>query len=104
MAMQFFGEPEAAPTQLLELSIPNRFNEIDTVNGAFNTFAEANGLETPVRRKMNLVFDELLNNIVSFAHDDDRDHTIEVKVELSADRLAVTVIEVKKIPVIVAAK
>jgi serine/threonine-protein kinase RsbW len=91
--VQFFGEPEGAATHVFELSIPNRFDEIDTVNGAFNTFAEEEGLETRVRRKMNLVFDELLSNIVSYAHDDNRDHTIEVKVELSADKLTVTVID-----------
>jgi sigma-B regulation protein RsbU (phosphoserine phosphatase) len=93
LAVQFFGEPEGAATHVFELSIPNRFDEIDTVNGAFNTFAEEEGLETRVRRKMNLVFDELLSNIVSYAHDDNRDHTIEVKVELSADKLTVTVID-----------
>ncbi len=93
LAVQFFGQPEAAPVHLLEVKIPNHLDEIDTVNAAFNAFAEEKGLKKRVRRKINLVFDELLNNIVTYAHDDDRDHTIEVKVELSADRLAVTVID-----------
>ncbi len=91
LAVQFFGEPEALLVHLLEVNIPNHLDEIDTVNAAFNAFAEEKGLETHVRRKMNLVFDELLSNIVSYAHDDTRDHTIEVKVELSADKLTVTV-------------
>ena len=37
------------------------------------------------------MFEELLNNIVSYGHRDEGDHTIEVRAELSADRLAVTI-------------
>ncbi len=40
---------------------------------------------------MNVVFDELLSNIVSYAYRDKREHTIDLRAELSADRLAVTI-------------
>ncbi len=91
LAVQFFGEPEGEALQVLELSIKNRVDEIVRVKQSFNAFAERHGIAAGVRRKMNAVFEELLNNIVSYGHRDEGDHTIEVRAELSADRLAVTI-------------
>ncbi len=76
--------------QLLELSVKNRVDEIVRVNQSFNAFANRHGVTSDTRRAMNLVFDDLLNNIVSYAYHDDDEHTIDVRVELSSDRLAVT--------------
>jgi len=76
--------------QLLELSVKNRVDEIVRVNQSFNAFAERHGIPAAVRRKIDVVFDELLNNIVSYAYHDDNEHIIDVRVELSSDRLAVT--------------
>ena len=76
--------------QLLELSVKNRVDEIVRVNQSFNAFAERHGIPAAVRRKIDVVFDELLNNIVSYAYHDDNEHTIDVRVERSSDRLAVT--------------
>jgi anti-sigma regulatory factor (Ser/Thr protein kinase) len=73
--------------QFLELSIKNRVDEIARVNQSFNAFAERNGVTSGTRRAMNLVFDDPLNNIVSYAYHDDNQHTIDVRVERSADRL-----------------
>ncbi len=51
--------------QLLELSVKNRVDEIVRVNQSFNAFANRHGVMSDARRAMNLVFDDLLNNIVS---------------------------------------
>jgi anti-sigma regulatory factor (Ser/Thr protein kinase) len=40
---------------------------------------------------MNVVFEELLSNIVSHAYRDEGEHTIDLRAELSADRLALTI-------------
>jgi len=77
--------------QLLELSVKDRVDEIVRVNQSFNAFAERHGIPPAVRRKIDVVFDELLNNIVSYAYHDDNEHTIDVRAELSADRLALTI-------------
>ena len=39
------------------------------------------------------VFDELLTNIISYAYEDDREHNIGIKVELSADQLKVSMVD-----------
>ena len=38
-----------------------------------------------------MVFDELLNNVVSYAYQDDEAHDIEVRVEVAGDRLVVSI-------------
>ena len=43
-----------------------------------------------VRRTANLVFDELVNNIISYAFADDGAHDIEVTAELTPNRLIIT--------------
>jgi len=91
LAVQFFGEPQGEALQVLELSVKNRVDEIARVNQSFNAFAERHNIPAAVRRKMNAVFEELLNNIVSYAYRDEGEHTIDLRVELSSNRLAVTI-------------
>jgi sigma-B regulation protein RsbU (phosphoserine phosphatase) len=92
LAMRFTGrEGGAAGTHLLEIEADNRFAEIDRVNRSFDEFASAYGLPAKVRRSMKLVFDDLLNNVISYAYDDGEEHVIEIRVELSPDRLAVRI-------------
>jgi anti-sigma regulatory factor (Ser/Thr protein kinase) len=40
---------------------------------------------------VNVLLDELLSNIISYAYKDDEEHFIDVRVEVVPDRLAVTV-------------
>ena len=42
-------------------------------------------------RSINLVFDELLSNIVSYAFEDEESHVIRIRIELAGHRLAVTI-------------
>ena len=76
---------------ILQLKVVNQFIEIERVNKVFNTFAESCGLEDSVRRKVNLVFDELLNNIISYAFQDEEDHHINIEVKYYPDKLEITI-------------
>lgn len=84
-------DPEEAEGRVLALVLANRMDEIDRANEAFNEFAEAGSLAVPTRRSINLVLDELLNNINTYAFEDGEEHEIEVRFELSSDRLSVTI-------------
>ena len=84
-------QPDDKATKILELSLKNELTEIDRANESFNAYAEGNGIPKKVNRQINLVFDELLNNIISHAYRDDNEHDIELRVELTGDRLAVTI-------------
>jgi len=65
--------------------------EIAAVNENFEAFAEEFGVPRPIIMKFNLMFDEVLNNVISYAYSDDGDHDIEVRMELAGERLIVTI-------------
>jgi anti-sigma regulatory factor (Ser/Thr protein kinase) len=60
---------------------------------AFSEFAERSGISKEVYNKINVAFDELLNNIISYGFPDGGEHEIEVKVEMDAERLKITIVD-----------
>ena len=69
----------------------NELTEVGTVLAAFSEFAEASGISKGVAQKVNVAFDELLNNIVSYGFPDGGEHEIDVEAERAGDRLKITV-------------
>jgi anti-sigma regulatory factor (Ser/Thr protein kinase) len=65
--------------------------EIDRVNAAFAEFAEVHDLPAKIRRSVRVVFDELLNNAISYGFEGRDSGEITVDVELAGDRLSVTI-------------
>jgi sigma-B regulation protein RsbU (phosphoserine phosphatase) len=91
MALQFLAQPEAVEFRVHHMTLKNQLTEIDRFKQSFNAFSKECAIPTPIRRELNLVFDELLNNIISYAYQDDKEHEIEVRVELAGERLAVSI-------------
>jgi anti-sigma regulatory factor (Ser/Thr protein kinase) len=73
------------------ITIKNRMPEIAAVIETFEAFAEEFGVPRPIAMKFNLILDEVLNNVISYAYHDDGDHDIEVRMELAGERLIVTI-------------
>ena len=78
-------------TNVFRITIPNSLVEIDTVNDAFTDFAQQHGIDNSVVQKIKLVFDELLNNTISYGYKDEVEHFIEIGVDLLGGRLRVTI-------------
>jgi sigma-B regulation protein RsbU (phosphoserine phosphatase) len=78
---------------VMEIKFTNDLGDIARVNDAFEEFAEREGLPDRVRRSIKLVFDELLNNIISYAFGDAGDdvHHLEVRVESTSAEISVTI-------------
>ena len=76
---------------MLEIQVVNRPEEIDRVNAEFGDFLEEKGIPVSLGYKVNITFDELLSNIISYAYTDDGEHVIDIKIELSGDRLVITI-------------
>ena len=93
LAVEFLSNPEESSGPKLELTIPNHLSENAGVKDHFDTFSEHYGIPDKTRLKMHVVIDELLMNIISYAYLDDEKHDIEFKVELSADRLKVSMVD-----------
>jgi sigma-B regulation protein RsbU (phosphoserine phosphatase) len=89
--MKHVHSSDKPKTFSLELTVKNQLIEINRVNETFNAFAEKCGLDDSIRRKVNLVFDEILNNIISYAFQDDEEHRISIVVEYRVDKLTLNI-------------
>jgi sigma-B regulation protein RsbU (phosphoserine phosphatase) len=91
LALRYDLETDDIAGHRQEISISNELGEIDRVNDTFNEFAEQCGIPMPVSLKVNMVFDELLNNVISYAYGDEEAHSIEVIMERSGERLSISI-------------
>jgi sigma-B regulation protein RsbU (phosphoserine phosphatase) len=76
--------------QTKEIIIKNDLEEIDRLNELFEEFCELHEIPPKTFRKFNIVFDELINNIVSYAFNDEEAHEIKVLVNITKDQLVVS--------------
>ena len=60
-----------------EIIIKNELEEIDRLNELFEEFCATHEIPPTTFRKFNIVFDELINNIVSYAYTDTEEHEIK---------------------------
>lgn len=75
------------------ISITNQLTEISKVKAMFNNFIEKHDISTGVRRPFNLVIDDLLNNIISYAYEDNDEHHIDITCRRSLNRLALIIVD-----------
>ena len=74
-----------------DLNIRNGLPELERLNTAFEAFATEQGLAPETTQRCLIVLDELLNNVISYAYNDDGEHEIEVKMERTGQRLTITI-------------
>ncbi len=67
LALEFHGSSEGSLMAEQRITIKNRMPEIAAVKETFETFAKECDVPTPIATKFNLVFEELLNNVISYA-------------------------------------
>jgi sigma-B regulation protein RsbU (phosphoserine phosphatase) len=91
LAARYTGAGTEEQIRAVELRLTNRLEDISGVIHEFNMFAEEHELPTVVRRQVDLVLDELLNNTISYAFGDEEAHEIEVEIELKSGRLVLTI-------------
>lgn len=91
LAMRYGQEIGSAEVGSFDLSITNKMSEIGGVIKAFESYSEKSGIPVPIAMKFNLVFDDLLNNIVSYAFPAGGEHEIKIHAEKSADSVLLTV-------------
>lgn len=65
----------------LEVVLTNDVAELQRLASAVDAFVERNGLPMEIAFRLNLCFDELITNTVSYGYPDDGTHTIQVRLE-----------------------
>jgi sigma-B regulation protein RsbU (phosphoserine phosphatase) len=76
---------------LLQIAIDSDLKEIERVNTEFEAFAAARNVPPGAIQKVRIVFDELLNNVISYGFDDDESHEIDIEVAFYPDHLVIEV-------------
>ena len=74
-------------------TIANRRADVAAFSDVFEGFCLKHRIETVVMRAFQVAFDELLTNIVDYAHNDDEDHAIEVVLRLDDTIMQAEVID-----------
>jgi PAS domain S-box-containing protein len=90
LAVQFNEDPNTVENHGICIEIKNDLVEITSAIEQFESFGMEYKIPFPMIQKFNIVFDELLNNIISYGYDDEKEHNIEVDVELKRERMIIT--------------
>jgi len=91
LAFKFHGAPEDGLMAERQVMIKNELADITVVNETFNIFADEFDIPQSVALKFSIIFDELLNNVISYAYADNDKHDIEVRMARTGTRLSVTI-------------
>ena len=91
LALRYCAEPREGAGEQLEITITNQLAEIDRVNDSFNEFAEQCGIPMMVSLQVNMVFDELLTNVISYAYSGNEAHSIEIVMACANEHLSITI-------------
>jgi len=90
LAFTFDRAPEQVVREL-QLSLTNNLTEIDRLNDSFNELAESADIPIDIQMKVNLVFDELINNVISYGLSKDTEQSIQVGIALYGNRLVIEI-------------
>ena len=75
------------------LTLTNELPELERLSGAVEDFGEVNAMSPKDIFQINLALDEVITNIISYAYEDSACHEINVTLELSGQKLMITVID-----------
>jgi len=57
----------------------------------FESFGDEKDIPLPIIHKICIVIDELLSNIISYAYQDKKEHTVDIKIKLNGERLEIKI-------------
>ena len=75
----------------VELHLTNDLAEINRCLAALETICDRFDLPPEIQNSFSVVLDDLLNNVISYAYQDDEEHTIEVVLSTDGQRFIVSV-------------
>ena len=71
--------------------IENDLSEIAKVHEKLDDFAEKFGVPLAIARTFHTIFDDLLDNVISYGFNDEQRHFIDIGLELTANSLIVSI-------------
>ena len=71
----------------------NDLDALDILAEDLKAFGKQHNIPTLIVSKLNLVLDELLTNIISYAYEQEREHIIEMEITFTREKLSVILID-----------
>ncbi|MBZ0181408.1 MAG: ATP-binding protein [Melioribacteraceae bacterium] len=78
---------------MAKLSIENKIENLNKLAEFIENFGEEHELSPKNIFELNLILDELITNIISYAYEDDSDHAIELDINKEKDELKIQLID-----------
>lgn len=78
---------------MAKLSIENKIENLNKLAEFIENFGEEHELSPKNIFELNLILDELITNIISYAYEDDSDHAIELEINKEKDELKIQLID-----------
>lgn len=78
---------------MAKLSIENKIENLNKLAEFIENFGEEHELSPKNIFELNLILDELITNIISYAYEDDSDHIIELDINKEKDELKIQLID-----------
>ena len=75
----------------MSVTLVNERSEVERLSQLVEAFGEKEGLSPEAIFSVNLALDEVVTNVIRYAHDDSRQHPIVVRLALEPDALTVQV-------------
>ena len=75
----------------LTVRIENDLSEIPKVDEKLDEFAQQFGIPPAIAATFHIIFDDLLNNVISYGFNDEQRHFIDIGLELTANSLIVSI-------------
>ena len=75
----------------MSVTLVNERSEVERLSQLVEAFGEKEGLSSEAIFSVNLALDEVVTNVIRYAHDDSRQHPIVVRLALEHDVLTVQV-------------
>lgn len=78
-------------TPSMSVTLVNDLAEIERLSRLVEAFGEAGGMRPESVFNVNLALDEVITNVIRYAHDDGREHPIVVRLKIDQDVLTAQV-------------
>lgn len=76
-----------------KLIVPNRMEEIQTIAAALEEFCEQQDFPPEALFHTQLSLEEIFTNVVSYAHDDDQEHEVEIIFSREGETITVEILD-----------
>ncbi len=91
LAFQYKGDATVAESGTWKMTVKNRLDDIPLVIGSIEKFCQELPVPLSPGRKLKIVMDEILSNIISYGYNDDDEHEIKIEVQPISKGIVLTI-------------